>query len=46
MFIITAIYRPDIIALGQSNIRSTIFTARETDLRKAASIIIEIEESI
>lgn len=48
MFIITAIYRPDIIALGQANIRGTTFTAREIDLRKAAenssSIILEIEE--
>lgn len=47
-FTITAIYRPDVIALGQANIRTTTFTAKETDLKKAqdghASIILEIDE--
>jgi len=36
MFIITAIYRTDIIVLGQVNIRGTTFTARESDIKKAA----------
>ncbi|CAH6419002.1 Ankyrin repeat protein [uncultured virus] len=48
-FVVTAIYRPDVIALGQANIRGTTFTARDTDIRKAAegqtSIIIELEEN-
>lgn len=49
MFTITALYRADVIALGQANIRGTTFTARDNDIKKAAegktSIIVELEET-
>lgn len=47
-FIVTALYRADIITLGQANIRASTYAARDIDIHKAAegasSIIVEIAE--
>lgn len=47
-FIVKALYRADVIALGQANIRTSTYAAQESDIAKAqagtASIIIELEE--
>lgn len=47
-FMITSICRPDIIALGQANIRDKTYSATKYDINKAnsgfASIIIELQE--
>lgn len=47
-FTVTNYYRPDVIALGQANIRSTTFAIRDIDIERAihskASIIVELTE--
>jgi len=49
-FTITALYRADVIALGQANIRTSTFAIRDSDLKKAAerssAIIVEIQECV
>ena len=48
-FVVKALYRADVVALGQANIRGSTFTANENDIRKAvngeACIIVEIVEA-
>jgi hypothetical protein len=48
MFVVQRICIADIIALGQQNIRSTTYLAKETDIHKAVNsqscIIVELQE--
>jgi ankyrin repeat protein len=50
VFEVTNLYKPDIVALGQENIRATTFGASEKDLERAglgqAAIIVDISEKV